>query len=139
MDTPLKEKPAADLRDYLAEERTFLAWLRTGIALMGFGFVAARFELFADERPLMQHATGVQAHGLSLWFGTALVVIGVAVNLFSARRYMRRVGELNSGQLIRRSLSKEAVILAAVLVLLGIVLAIYLTASLAQPPDALHA
>jgi putative membrane protein len=139
MDTPLKEKPAADLRDYLAEERTFLAWLRTGIALMGFGFVAARFEFFADERPFMQHATGVQAHGLSLWFGTALVVIGVAVNLFSARRYMRLVGELNSGQFIHRSLSKEAVILAAVLVLLGIVLTIYLTAFLAQPPDALHA
>jgi putative membrane protein len=139
MDTPLKEKPAADLRDYLAEERTFLAWLRTGIALMGFGFVAARFEFFADDRPFMQHATGVQAHGLSLWFGTALVVIGVAVNLFSARRYMRLVGELNGGQFIHRSLSKEAVIFAAVLVLLGIALTIYLTAFLAQPPNTLHA
>jgi putative membrane protein len=139
MDTPLKQKPAADLRDYLAEERTFLAWLRTGIALMGFGFVAARFEFFADERPLMQHATGVPAHGLSLWFGTALVVIGIAVNLFSARRYMRLVGELNSGQFIHRSLSKEAVILAVVLVLLGIALTIYLTAFLAQSPHALHA
>ena len=106
---------------------------------MGFGFVAARFGLFTDEPHIMQYASGVRAHGLSLWFGTALVVIGVAVNLFSARRYMRLVGELNSGQFIHRSLSKEAVILAAVLVLLGIVLAIYLTASLAQPPDALHA
>jgi hypothetical protein len=37
MDTPIKVKPAADLRDYLAEERTFLAWIRTGIALMGSG------------------------------------------------------------------------------------------------------
>ena len=139
MDTPLKEKPAADLRDYLAEERTFLAWIRTGIALMVFGLVAARFELFADEPHVTQHAPGVQPHELSAWFGTALIAIGVAVNLFSARRYMRLVGELNSGQFIHRSLSKEAVILAAVLVLLGIVLTIYLTAFLAQPPDALHA
>ncbi len=36
----------ADLRDYLAAERTFLAWIRTGLALMGFGFVVARFGLF---------------------------------------------------------------------------------------------
>jgi hypothetical protein len=41
MDTPVKAKPARDLRDYLAEERTFLAGVRTGIALMGFGFVVA--------------------------------------------------------------------------------------------------
>ena len=49
MDTPIKAEPAADLRDYLAEERTFLAWIRTSIALMGFGFVVARFGLFADK------------------------------------------------------------------------------------------
>src|SRR5438128_7704138 len=48
MDTPIKAKPAADLRDYLAEERTFLAWIRTGISLMGFGFVVARFGIFGD-------------------------------------------------------------------------------------------
>jgi putative membrane protein len=138
MDTPIKENPVADLRDYLAEERTFLAWLRTGIALMGFGLVAARFGLFAEEPPVMQYAAGVQAHGLSLWFGTALVVIGVAVNLFSARRYMRLVSELNGGQFVHRSLSKEAVILSVVLVLLGIVMTIYLTLFLAQPPDASH-
>jgi Domain of unknown function (DUF202)/Oxidoreductase molybdopterin binding domain len=38
----------AELRDYLAEERTFLAWIRTGISLMGFGFVVARFGIFGD-------------------------------------------------------------------------------------------
>jgi putative membrane protein len=36
MNTSVKDKPVADLRDYLAEERTHLAWIRTGIALMGF-------------------------------------------------------------------------------------------------------
>ena len=49
MDTSVGRKPAADLRDYLAEERTFLAWIRTGLALMGFGFVVARFGLFLAE------------------------------------------------------------------------------------------
>jgi hypothetical protein len=49
MNAPIKEVPVPYLRDYLAEERTFLAWVRAGIALMGFGLVAARYELFADE------------------------------------------------------------------------------------------
>jgi putative membrane protein len=54
MDTPIKVKPVADLRDYLAEERTFLAWIRTGISLMGFGFVVARFGIFGDLTNLPQ-------------------------------------------------------------------------------------
>jgi putative membrane protein len=125
--TPIQGKPAADLRDYLAHERTFLAWLRTGTGLMGFGFVAARFGLFADEPHVMQSASGTQAHELSLWFGAALVVFGVAVILFSARRYMRLIRELNRGQFVHCSLSKEAVIVAMLLALFGIAMAIYLT------------
>jgi putative membrane protein len=125
MDTPIKGKPVADLRDYLAEERTFLAWIRTGIALMAFGLVAARFELFADEPHVTQHAPGVQPHELSAWFGTALIAIGVTVTLFSAGRFLRLVGELNRGQFVHRSLSKQGVIVALFLSLLGIAMAIY--------------
>ncbi len=69
MDTSIKEKPMADLRDYLAEERTFLAWVRTGIALMGFGLVViAHFELFADEPHITQRASGLHPHGPSLCY-----------------------------------------------------------------------
>jgi putative membrane protein len=139
MSTPIEGKPGADLRDYLAEERTFLAWIRTGIALIAFGFVAAHFGLFADEPSITRHASAVQPHGFSLWFGTALIAIGVGVNLFSARRYARLVGELNRGQFVYRSPSKGAVIVALFLALLGIAMTIYLTLVLAQPPDALHA
>ena len=137
MDTSIKGQPAADLRDYLAEERTFLAWIRTGIALMGFGFLVAHFGMFADEPT--RSASGLQPHQLSLWFGAALIAIGVTVNLFSARRYMRLVGELNSGQFVHRSLSKQGVVVALFLALLGIAMAIYLLLILAQPPDVLHA
>jgi putative membrane protein len=113
MDTPIKEKPVADLRDYLAKERTVLAWIRTRIALMGFGFVVAHFGIFADESPMIGHASDAQPHELSLWFATALVAIGVTVNLFSARRYnMRVVSELNHGQFVHRSQSKQGVIVA---------------------------
>src|SRR5260370_8444 len=74
----------------------------------------------------------------SLWFGTALIAIGVGVNLFSARRYARLVGELNRGQFVYRSPSRGAVIVALFLALLGIAMTIYLTLVLAQPPDTLH-
>jgi putative membrane protein len=139
MDASIKEKPMADLRDYLAEERTFLAWIRTGIALMGFGFVVAHFGIFADEPHMTQHAAGAQPHELSLWFGTALIAIGVTVVLSSARRYMRMVGELNRGQFVQRSVSKQGVIVAMFLALLGIAMTIYMILVLAQPPDVLHA
>jgi putative membrane protein len=139
MDTPIKEKPAADLRDFLAEERTFLAWIRTGIALMGFGFVVAHFGMFADEAHMTQHASGAQPHDPSLWFGTALVAIGVAVNLISARRHMRLVHELSRGQFGHRSLSKQGVLVAVFLALLGIAMTIYMVLILAQPLDALQA
>jgi inner membrane protein YidH len=139
MDAPIKTKAVADLRDYLAEERTFLAWIRTGIALMGFGFLVAHFGIFADEPHMTQHASGVQTHELSLWFGTALITIGVIVNLFSARRYARLIGELNRGQFVHRSLSKQGVIVALSLALLGIVMSIYMILTLAPPPNVLHA
>jgi putative membrane protein len=139
MDTGIEGKRVGDLRDYLAEERTFLAWLRTGTGLIGFGFVAAHFELFADEPHVRQYASGFQTHGLSLWFGTALVVMGVVVNLLSVRRYMRLLEELNRGQFVHRSVSREAVIVAILLALLGIAMVIYLTPFLAQPPISLHA
>jgi putative membrane protein len=46
--TAMNETPdsSPDPRIYMAAERTFLAWIRTGIAFMGFGFVVARFGLF---------------------------------------------------------------------------------------------
>src|SRR5258708_7167919 len=125
MDTPVKREPAADLREYLAGERTFLAWIRTGIALMGFGFVLAHFGIFANEAGLTR-PSGAQPHELSLWFGAALIAVGVLVNLFSARRYMRLVGELNRGQFVQRSVSRQGVAVATFLALLGAAITIYM-------------
>jgi putative membrane protein len=129
MDTPVGEKPAADLRDYLAEERTFLAWIRTGLTLMGFGFVVARFGLFLQAMQLTQGGPAARPHGLSPWFGTAIIAAGVVVNLLSIRRHLRLVGELNRGQFAARGPSRQAVILALFLALVGIAMAVYLTLS----------
>jgi putative membrane protein len=127
MDTSVREKPAADLRDYLAEERTFLAWIRTGLTLMGFGFVVARFGLFLAEIHVSRDGAAAPPNRFSLWFGTAFIAVGVAVNLLSIRRHLRLVGELNRGQVADRRPSQQAVLLALFLALVGVAMAVYLT------------
>src|SRR5207247_1754654 len=102
METPAGGKTGADVRDYLAEERTFLAWIRTGLALMGFGFVVARFGLFLEVMQISRGGSAAQPHGLSPWFGTAFVAAAVFVNLSAIRRHLRLVGELNRGQVTDR-------------------------------------
>ena len=126
MDAPVREKQAADLRDYLAEERTFLAWIRTGLTLMGFGFVVARFSLFLQVVQITRGDSAAQPRGLSPWIGTAFIVIGVVVNLLSIRRHLRLVGELNRGQLTHGRPSWQAVLLAMFLAFVGIAMALYL-------------
>jgi putative membrane protein len=76
-------------RDFLAVERTFLAWIRTGLALTGLGFVLARFGIFLREFSLNQPKLSSQSFGLSLWFGTAMIFLGVLVCLLSLVRYRR--------------------------------------------------
>jgi uncharacterized protein (DUF302 family)/uncharacterized membrane protein YidH (DUF202 family) len=119
-------QPKADLRDYLAVERTFLAWIRTGLALMGFGFVVARFGLFLQQVQLVNHVASGQPTGLSLWFGTALIAAGILVHLGSAWRHVQLVRQLDHGDTgSSRSLS-YAVATALFLALVGLAMAIYL-------------
>jgi len=116
----------ADLRDYLAAERTFLAWIRTGLALMGFGFVVARFGLFLQQLRFFDHAPSAPSYGVSLWFGTTLVAVGVVVNLSSAWRHVRLVRELDQGEQAGSRSLTQAVATALFLALVGLAMAIYL-------------
>jgi putative membrane protein len=115
----------AALSDYLAAERTSLAWIRTGLALMGFGFVVARFGLFLEALQISQARVVRGSHQFSLVAGTALIGAGVAVNLYSAWRHSRLVEELNRGETIR-PLSRQTVMVALFLVLVGLAMGIYL-------------
>ena len=63
MDAPTQTRQSADVRDYLAAERTFLAWIRTGLALMGFGFVVARFGLLLRQIAATSHDPELKAYG----------------------------------------------------------------------------
>ncbi len=73
-------------REHQANERTFLAWLRTSISLIGFGFAIARFSLFLQQIQALNspsEATDLNSQTL----GISLVVIGVAVMVLAAWRY----------------------------------------------------
>jgi putative membrane protein len=87
-----------DPRVYMAAERTLLAWIRTGLALMGFGFVVARFGLFLSELKAMQPALQISSFGFSLWVGTAMIVVGVLVNIGSAMQHVYTIRALKRGE-----------------------------------------
>jgi putative membrane protein len=103
-----------------------LAWIRTGLALMGFGFVVARFGLFLHELEAAQRAHSAQPFGLSLWFGTALIAAGVLVNIFAGWHHLRLIRELDSGETEHASASTQAVAIAFFLAVVGVAMAIYL-------------
>jgi putative membrane protein len=115
-----------DPRVYFAAERTFLAWIRTGLALMGFGFVVARFGLFLRQMQIAQPGLPIKSYGLSLWFGTALIVMGVLVDIFSAWHHVHIVRELNRGGDSFTRPSIMAITVAMIFAAVGLALAVYL-------------
>jgi putative membrane protein len=85
----VSEKPKIDRqREHQANERTFLAWLRTAIALIGFGLAIARFGLFLRELQTTV-ADGLAAQSLFSYqnLGIALVIVGLVVIVLSVWRY----------------------------------------------------
>jgi uncharacterized protein (DUF302 family)/uncharacterized membrane protein YidH (DUF202 family) len=112
--------------DYLAVERTFLAWIRTGLALMALGFVLARFSIFLREFSLVRPDLHTIPYGYSLWFGTALILLGVLVSILSMVRYLRLLALLRRGSRSFDGKSALAVAMAILLALLGLAMSYYL-------------
>jgi uncharacterized protein (DUF302 family)/uncharacterized membrane protein YidH (DUF202 family) len=112
--------------DYLAAERTVLAWTRTGIALMGLGFVLARFGLFLQEFNHLQPDFQVKSYGISLWIGVVLMLMGVGVCLLSMFRHLRMLKQLQAGESLYLRSPRLVIGVAAALAILGLVMAGYL-------------
>lgn len=122
-----------DPRVHFAAERTLLAWIRTGLAMMGFGFVVARFGLFLRELAPAQGHVPPHRVGLSLWIGTTLVLVGVVVNVFAAVRHWRTVRRLERNEPLRFSPLSLGFIVALFLAVLGLLTATYLVFGLGEP------
>jgi putative membrane protein len=115
-----------DPRVRLAGERTLLAWIRTGIAMMGFGFVVARFGLFLRELAEVGHTTAPASVGLSLWVGTALLLLGVVATLTAAVQHIWFLRRLSRGEPYLPPRWSLGVVVAVLLVGAGIAMTFYL-------------
>ena len=116
----------SDPRIYLAAERTFLAWLRTGIALMGFGFVVARFGLFLRELAARPDPAPPIHASFSLPVGVLLIVLGIIVNVIAAIRHRRCIRALDRGEFRQHFGSLFGLWLTGLLALIGLGVAVYL-------------
>ena len=111
--------------DHLANQRTFLAWIRTGLATITFGFVVERFGLLLRELGLKSSTSASdRAIHYSAIIGVALVVFGVAMMIVALISFLQ----------IRQSIDEEnfrpqaafEIVLTVLASLIGLLLAIYL-------------
>jgi putative membrane protein len=110
-------------RDHLANERTFLAWLRTGVAVVVFGFAIGRFAIAIQE---FTRAEGhpQSAAGMSVWFGLVAIVTGIVLVFAGLKRYRRTRAQLEVGKFEPAGLLIDVV--AILTVVFGLALAAYL-------------
>jgi putative membrane protein len=136
-ETPAPPHPdSLDPRIRMAAERTYLAWVRTGVALMGFGFVVARFGLFLREISAMrspaaeeaaQAAQSVAARpSLSMWVGVGLVALGVLTELWAVGRHVQVQRSLDAGRAYPSAGWGVAAVAGVLTALLGVVMTGYL-------------
>lgn len=117
--------PEQDPRIYFAAERTFLAWLRTGLALMGFGFVVARVGLLFPRAA----ADGAGASGSARALGITLIVVGVLATAGSFAEHVATVRRLQRGEPFVGRPTWLGGALAALLAGIGVLMTLYLIAS----------
>jgi len=119
-----------DFKLVLQLETSLLGWLRTSLALMGFGFVIARFGLFLREIAL---ASQLHLHShpwlakVNTASGTGLIILGIVVMLVAVRNHQQTLDQIQRGELKLPSRWSLSVILCLILCGLGMGIAIYLS------------
>ncbi|HEX6103956.1 MAG TPA: DUF202 domain-containing protein [Gemmatimonadales bacterium] len=119
---------APDPRVYFAAERTMLAWLRTGVTIMGFGFIIARFGLFMRLVQMQAGGNVVPGHGLSPYLGSALVALGAVAMAGGAIEFQRFCRDISPADRPGTSSYRFVLALGWALVLTGAALTVVLFA-----------
>jgi putative membrane protein len=121
-------KKNGNASDHLANERTFLAWTRTSVGIMAFGFVVVKFSLFVKQLSLILGKKDiVQSKGYSSVAGIILVTVGAITSLLSYLRYKSTERQLNQGEY--KNSSFLITVLTSFIFLVSIFLIVYLIVS----------
>lgn len=117
--------------DHSANERTFLAWIRTGIAVLAFGFVMEKFNLFlvavaATAAPEIAQRIERLAGPFGRYDGLALMLVGILLIVVAALRFLRTEKLINAPELYASGSARAELLLAAALALLAAAFCVYL-------------
>lgn len=118
--------------DHAANERTFLAWVRTAIAVMAFGFLVERFDLFVETvaPSLSGRMLSPAGQKFGHFAGLTLIVVGTAMVALAMIRFIRNARDIDSDEVKPGAGSKLDLALASLLVLLGLSMFLYLSHAL---------
>lgn len=115
--------------DHLANERTFLAWLRTAMGIMGFGFVVVKFSMFTKQvSMIIDNKIPISQISYSGIIGVLLVAIGSLTAIMAFLNYKKIEKQLRSGTYT--SSNPLITFLTSGIVLISVILIWYLTASI---------
>ena len=124
-----ENKKQGNASDHLANERTFLAWIRTSVGIMAFGFVVVKFSLFVKQiSVILGKADVAPSKGYSGVVGIVLVGVGTITAVLSYMRYKISVRQLDEGGYKHSSLL--ITILTAFIFLVSVFLIVYLINSI---------
>ena len=114
--------------DHAANERTFLAWVRTAIAMMAFGFVIERFDLFLRYAAPFAAQQKIAPHGgaFANAAGLAFIVLGVAIIAIAGWRFVQTAKDIDSDNVVASG-ERLDLALSGMIGLLGIALFLYLS------------
>ena len=115
--------------DHAANERTFLAWVRTAIAIMAFGFLVERFDLFLKiaSQTLANRTVPVGGQLVGNIAGLILIALGACTIVLAIMRFRKTAIEIDSAERQPGSGERLDVALAGLLVVLGAALFVYLS------------
>ncbi|MGH7006839.1 MAG: YidH family protein [Stellaceae bacterium] len=115
--------------EHAANERTFLAWVRTAIAVMAFGFLIEKFDIFLAYMASSSQGRAVPVHGQKFAneAGLAFILLGVAMILIAGARYFRIARNIDKPECVPSSGVRFDLTLAGLLFLLGLSLFLYMS------------